>query len=90
MEEKYPHKYPSNGNMITFRTKEISIKVMYPIANVTFYGKNGKLPNEFIEVVLPEKVLIKFDELEFLDFNLWNSLSKCEKLGCLSDNLNFI
>ena len=39
--EKNQIKYPGNGNMKTFRKREISIKVLYPISNVSFYGKNN-------------------------------------------------
>ena len=41
MKEKNPINYPSNGQMITFRDREISMKVLYPISNVSFYGKNN-------------------------------------------------
>ena len=38
MEQKVS--YPHNGNMITFKDKKISIKVIYPIAKVSFYEQN--------------------------------------------------
>ena len=63
MEQKYPAKNPSNGKMIYFRSREISIKVMYAISTVDLYKKNSKMSDEFLEVVLPKNVLIKFSEL---------------------------
>ena len=49
--------------MTYFRSREISIKVMYSIATVDFYKKKSKMPGEFLEVVLPKNVLIKLSEL---------------------------